>query len=73
MQGATLLFPLEDGLEVVDTEVLVWAEVGPNLSAQKVEDLLLGAVPGRKGSGRYLVLRGLLVTEIVHIVVRYKF
>ena len=29
MQGATLLFPLEVGLEVVDTEVLVRAEVGP--------------------------------------------
>ena len=73
MQGATLLFPLEDGLEVVDTEVLVQAEVGPNLSAQKVEDLLLGAVPRRKGCRRYLVLGGLLVTKIVHVVVRYKF
>ena len=73
MQEATLLFPLEDGLEVVDTEVLVRAEVGPNLSAQKIKDLLLGAVSCRKSCCRYLVLGGLLVTEIVHVVVRYKF
>ena len=73
MLEASLPFALQDGLEVVDTEVLVRAEVGPNQSAQKVVYLLLGAVPGRKGCGRYLVLGGLLMTEIVHVVVRYKF
>ena len=62
----TLPFALQDGLEVVDAEVLVWAEVTANLARKKIVYLLLRPVASSEGLGGDLLLGGSLVAEILH-------
>ena len=62
----TLPFALQDGLEVVDAEVLVWAEVTSYLTRQKLINFLLRPVASSEGLGGDLLLGGSLVAEILH-------
>lgn len=53
----TFLLPRDELAQEVDGQLVVAAEVGPDLHAQEVEALLLGGELGREGRGRDL-LRG---------------
>ena len=65
----TFLPSLEQVLEEVDGDVVVWREEDSDITGEKVVDLALASVLRRELLGRYMSNLGVWVCDLVHVLI----